>query len=60
MNGIQMPSKNVNFPSSATSAAEAPAAPALCDKAVDRASRWELKIAAILNFEVVAKIVEHK
>ena len=59
-----MPSKNVNFPSTAA-AAPAPAAPpaaapVLCDKAVHRASRWELKMAAILNFEVVAVILEQK
>ena len=39
MNRKQMRSKNVNFPSSASAAA----APSLCEKAVPRALRWELK-----------------
>ena len=42
MNRIQVIAKNVIFPSAAPAAA---AAAALCDKAVHRASRWELKIA---------------
>ena len=36
--GIQMPSKNVNFPSSAPSPPAAP--PPLCEKAVHRASHF--------------------
>ena len=54
MNGIQMRSKNVNFPSSAAAASASSAcsacstwawawAPSLCEKAVPRALRWELK-----------------
>ena len=44
MNRKQMRSKNVNFPSSAAASAAAAAAPSLCEKAVPRALRWELKI----------------
>ena len=42
-----MPSKNVNFPSAAA-APPAPPAAALCDKAVHRASHWELKIGSLI------------
>ena len=43
MNRIQVIAKNVNFPSTAAPPPAPAAAPALCDKAVCRALRWELK-----------------